>query len=201
MKKLVFMLAAVAMAAGVQAASLEWSISTAGTTAFEASPSTLANTTVYLFWDYSSSANAKAGMADLLTSLRGGGTVSGNKDSASLNASGLMNTASGSKETTVTADVKYYGFAAVLADDGAGNEYVYFSAVKNAKATDIGAAAANFDLSGANVYDMDTSAFAAAGWYQIASSGGSSGGDVPEPTSGLLLVLGGAMLALRRRRA
>ena len=28
-----------------------------------------------------------------------------------------------------------------------------------------------------------------------------SGGDVPEPTSGLLLVLGGAMLALRRRRA
>ena len=31
-------------------------------------------------------------------------------------------------------------------------------------------------------------------------SGGSGGGDVPEPTSGLLLVLGGAMLALRRRR-
>ena len=29
----------------------------------------------------------------------------------------------------------------------------------------------------------------------------SSGGDVPEPTSGLLLAIGGAMLALRRRRA
>lgn len=33
-----------------------------------------------------------------------------------------------------------------------------------------------------------------------AYSGGSSG-DIPEPTSGLLLALGGAMLALRRRRA
>ena len=31
--------------------------------------------------------------------------------------------------------------------------------------------------------------------------GGSGGSDVPEPTSGLLLALGGAMLALRRRRA
>ena len=30
---------------------------------------------------------------------------------------------------------------------------------------------------------------------------GGGGADVPEPTSGLLLVLGGAMLALRRRRA
>ena len=31
--------------------------------------------------------------------------------------------------------------------------------------------------------------------------GGGSGGGVPEPTSGLLLALGGAMLALRRKRA
>lgn len=35
----------------------------------------------------------------------------------------------------------------------------------------------------------------------IAVSGKSFGGDVPEPTSGLLLLVGGAMLALRRRRA
>ena len=30
--------------------------------------------------------------------------------------------------------------------------------------------------------------------------GGGSGGDVPEPTSGLLLLVGGAMLALRRKQ-
>ena len=44
----------------------------------------------------------------------------------------------------------------------------------------------------ANVYSTG------ANWKSFS---GSSGGDVPEPTSGLLLVLGGAMLALRRRRA
>ena len=33
------------------------------------------------------------------------------------------------------------------------------------------------------------------------TAGGGGGGDIPEPTSGLLLALGGAMLALRRRRA
>ena len=31
-------------------------------------------------------------------------------------------------------------------------------------------------------------------------SGGSGGGDIPEPTSGLLLLVGGAMLALRRKQ-
>ena len=41
--------------------------------------------------------------------------------------------------------------------------------------------------------DIDATA-TLANWTKIS-------GDVPEPTSGLLLVLGGAMLALRRRRA
>ncbi len=41
---------------------------------------------------------------------------------------------------------------------------------------------------------LDTTDMASQGWS-------AAGGDVPEPTSGLLLVLGGAMLALRRRRA
>ena len=40
---------------------------------------------------------------------------------------------------------------------------------------------------------LDESDLGGAGWTK-------SGGGVPEPTSGLLLVLGGAMLALRRRR-
>ena len=44
-------------------------------------------------------------------------------------------------------------------------------------------------------WDATKGAFSSSGW----SGGGSSGG-VPEPTSGLLLVVGGAMLALRRKR-
>ena len=46
---------------------------------------------------------------------------------------------------------------------------------------------------------LDTTDMASAGWTP--SSGGGGTGGVPEPTSGLLLALGGAMLALRRRRA
>ena len=42
---------------------------------------------------------------------------------------------------------------------------------------------------------LDISDLASAGWTKT------GGGDVPEPTSGLLILLGGAMLALRRKRA
>ena len=34
----------------------------------------------------------------------------------------------------------------------------------------------------------------------VANGGGGGGGDVPEPTSGLLLLVGGALLALRRKQ-
>jgi hypothetical protein len=41
-------------------------------------------------------------------------------------------------------------------------------------------------------------------WTDVGGSGDDSGpggdGDVPEPTSGILLMIGGAALALRRRR-
>ena len=42
---------------------------------------------------------------------------------------------------------------------------------------------------------LDTTDLASAGWTKT------GGGGVPEPTSGLLLLVGGAMLALRRKRA
>ncbi len=40
----------------------------------------------------------------------------------------------------------------------------------------------------------------AQGGAKAFGGGGSGGGDVPEPTSGLLLLVGGAMLALRRKQ-
>ena len=45
-----------------------------------------------------------------------------------------------------------------------------------------------------------TSTSASTHTYGGFSGGGSGGGDVPEPTSGLLLLVGGAMLALRRKQ-
>ena len=64
--------------------------------------------------------------------------------------------------------------------------------------------AAAFDGLAATAYDtalpdgtLDITDLAGAGW----SAAGGGGGDIPEPTSGLLLLVGGAMLALRRKRA
>ena len=49
---------------------------------------------------------------------------------------------------------------------------------------------------------LDITDLASDGWTAAGGGGGGGGtGGVPEPTSGLLLALGGAMLALRRRRA
>ena len=48
---------------------------------------------------------------------------------------------------------------------------------------------------------LDTTDLASQGWTASGGGGGGGGtGGIPEPTSGLLLALGGAMLALRRRR-
>ena len=46
----------------------------------------------------------------------------------------------------------------------------------------------------------DDSGNSSLSWKPGGVSGGSSGGGVPEPTSGLLLLVGGAMLALRRKQ-
>ena len=48
---------------------------------------------------------------------------------------------------------------------------------------------------------IDNAGLGTASSMTIPVTSGGSSSDVPEPTSGLLLVLGGAMLALRRRRA
>ena len=50
--------------------------------------------------------------------------------------------------------------------------------------------------------NQSTASQAAGAWGDVKTSGGggTSGGDAPEPTSGLLLLVGGAMLALRRKQ-
>ena len=49
-------------------------------------------------------------------------------------------------------------------------------------------------------FGTQKSATQAASAWKTVGGGSSGGGDVPEPTSGLLLLVGGAMLALRRKQ-
>ena len=82
------------------------------------------------------------------------------------------------------------GYAVILDAASLDNaKYAYVAEFDPIKVTD------GVEKSGANFYQeaIYTGSVGGAGWYEVSS--------VPEPTSGLLLLLGVAGLALRRRRA
>ena len=85
-------------------------------------------------------------------------------------------------------------YMAMLTKDAEGNDILFVSSVQNATGLDTGKSALfEFkDKTASKGPTMDAAGgFQSAGWYTA----------VPEPTSGLLLLLGVAGLALRRRRA
>ena len=192
MKKLVFMLIAAISATMVQGAAWTWSSDGVAATAPNGG-SALAGANIYLYFGYASSADANTAKGEVLANLRAGNAISGYSQSATLNSSGVLETQSFTGDTG-----KKYAFAVILADDAAGNSYMQMTANKNATGMDIGDA--NLVFNGINTTTIKaddlTTTGTGAGWYKFKAASG-----VPEPTSGLLLVLGGAMLALRRRRS
>ena len=175
MKKLVVLLTIAAVAVVSQGASLKWGYS-----------STVNEKNAHIYAVVGSTLPTE--ISDFSTWLAGQTVVS----DATVSYSTLTKKSSASATTSseeITKDKTYY-FVMV---DAAGEN---FKAIGTYAGTDIVYDPANQE-SAINTATGD--AFAAASWK--AFGGGSSGGDVPEPTSGLLLALGGAMLALRRRRA
>ena len=181
MKKLLMAFAAVASAMAAHAAACTWS--TTGTI-YQPTDGTaaVAGFTAYLFDTTTVSQSA------LLTALRDGGSIT------DYTAMSTYTTPTAAKvaPTSFTQDSGKImeAFFAIVQDD-----YVYISNSRSAATADVGTATFSFlpqSASSTKVFDS-TMAYSTAGWYGTAA--------VPEPTSGLLMLLGMAGLALRRRRA
>ena len=198
MKKLMFMLAIAAMAVGAQAATYnwQWSTSDAATSAFETTPATITATTIYLFFDQAntSSSLANTSKAATLATLRTDGKTiadTGYFRSGTLGADGTLT----ADPWTTSSAVKTYAYAVIIADGSDGSQWAYFTANKNATGAETGSGAYVFSISSTTTKALAETG-TSAGWYQI-----KAGSAVPEPTSGLLMLVGLGALALRRRKA
>lgn len=206
MKKLI-MVAAVALAAiSVNAAATSWSWSTgtsvlkAGYTGEGSSSAVLSGMTVYLLATTATSTSDFTAQKALLAGIRDGSITAANLDSLAsaktdTNGKILTTNAVTFDRTDVVVGAKALYYEIVFSSDG---QYVYMSGNASVTALDDGKTAPITTTSGASTQlrdDTGSGDFSAAGWYKVSASA------VPEPTSGLLLLLGVASLALRRKRA
>ena len=182
MKKLMIALAAVAIAAGVQAATVKWASGTIYTPGAEGAFTTTkaaASSVTYYLWTMDASTYASTSLEDIA-----------NLDTASATATGKNNAIGG---TVSYSDTTHYGAGdtvnwAILFTytDGDSNEW-YIANKGTGTVDDLGS-----QLAFGNLASTSSPFATVSGW---------TGAAVPEPTSGLLMLLGMAGLALRRRRA
>ena len=181
MKKLMIAIASVALAATVEAASVSWGGAIANG---DADTQMTAGSTAWLIW----SATEFTGVATKLDTSAGtadnGGTIVG---TYAMSADDIKDYVFQSKYENVGSGVN--GYYAILVADG--------SDLTKASYMDMGS------ITGTTATSPDKSLFFNMDWdtNDYLSQVGYNTAVVPEPTSGILMLLGMAGLALRRRRA
>ncbi len=180
MKKLFIVLAAMAMSIAAQAATAKWSANTVNQVG------TSDKATGYLCVFIESSAyshdNAVAAIA------------AGNTDFATTYAK------AGASKTTTSGAASASGWGAYGNSETVTGYLVIFNASTIADATQAYVTAEASGTTGA-AGQQASLAFGNQGTATSSASNWKTVGDAPEPTSAILLLMGGAMLALRRKRA
>lgn len=195
MKKIMIALAAVTVAAVTQAASFNWKTGGTGTN--------------QVFWDNGSTKNLFTTSGEATVYLFDAGVLSQNALLTYLRAatSNKITDKTAVATTTINDSSKLVAITdGSISYGSAGNDYNFYMAVLDTEGNLFlsssvaagGQASASTDVSFSGVKaatqtsftNDSTASFSNAGWYAV-----------PEPTSGLLMLLGMAGLALRRKRA
>ena len=190
MKKIMFALIVAACAVAVNGAQVKWQFK-ASSVADANSAGLGANPVVYMVLS-SDLASSYSSASDIANDATGSG-ASFTIGTKSATATGTV----ASPSIAVGSQPEYY----LVMVDGANNRYSVFGTYTSTAATADGATDVDPSTgvlipASAPTMDTRTVTLSTATWK---SFGGGSGG-IPEPTSGLLLLVGGAMLALRRKQ-
>ena len=189
MKKLLVIAIAMATVAA-NAASFSWKTTTTGKIYEADSTKLLASATAYLF------DSGKVSQAAVLSAFNAGTAIStlAYADTTSV-SSGAIAQKTFDVPAGYAKDDPFAGYLAIVVDDS-----IYIGPTSAVTTPATGSMAMSFNAkSSSQAAALDASkGFSTAGWYAASSSGGES---VPEPTSGLLMLIGAAGLALRRKRA
>lgn len=180
MKKVVFMLAVALAAFCSQAAYVSWSLSGTVAAPLKDSSGSVFTGVAYLVMASDKAAVESALSAEGATGALDASLYVAKGDTFNAKTGGLAKKAYDSDKLTAGTPAEFY--TVLVGADGNYTWSTSATATPSSAATTAPAVAMG---AGTN--------FASATWAKV-------GGDVPEPTSGLLLLIGGAMLALRRKQ-
>ena len=184
MKKLMIALAVVAMGVAANAASFKWKATSGYLYDGAETPAKITSGTVYLLFA------SDLTQSDLVTAFATDAATAASTVASKSVSSGTIGTNARIALTEFTADVTADQTAYFVIFIG---DKMYVSATADAGYAAVGTSDILFGSMSASSKTFNDAAggYSAAGWY----------GAVPEPTSGLLILLGVAGLSLRRRRA